>query len=115
MDRSLTRAVIIKGLVMHGYPDEEIVVIAEQLLDWGHAEEKGAAWFLTDVCRLIAKYRVELPLAIITPTMPPATTPQAKGTKKRAGNAGRKKERQPAGVLTIFLPTIANTAMPGRW
>ncbi|MBX0329363.1 hypothetical protein K2Z83_16965 [Oscillochloris sp. ZM17-4] len=103
MDRSLTRAVVIKGLVMHGYPDEEIVVIAEHILDWGHREEKGAAWFLTDVCRLIAKYRAELPAIAINATVLRKATRPRKGEKRaRSARQPKKKCRNADELLAYY-------------
>lgn len=58
-DTSLKRAAIVKSLVWHGYPDEEVIAVASTIADFGASERKGSDWLLKDITRLIGKSRSE--------------------------------------------------------
>lgn len=65
---SEARAFVCKGLMLHGYPDEEIAALLVHCCDFGASERKGADWLYKDIARLIVKYRAELRHITPTPT-----------------------------------------------
>lgn len=96
-DRSTQRFIVIKSLVLHGYPDAEITAIAAALTDYGHSKEKGSDWLYLDIARCIAKAERELACAgtlrRITPTRlacstQPAPLPQVEPPRRRGRPPG---------------------------
>jgi RepB DNA-primase from phage plasmid len=59
-DRSTQRYIVVKSLILHGYPDAEIATLAAVLTDNGHSREKGTDWLYLDIARCIAKAEQEL-------------------------------------------------------
>lgn len=56
-DTSLMRFIVIKSLVMHGYPDDEIRAIAWLLLGYGAEDRKGSHWLRWNIDGSIAGAR----------------------------------------------------------
>jgi hypothetical protein len=73
-DRSTQRYIVVKSLLLHGYPDAEIATLAAALTDNGHSREKGTDWLYLDIARCIAKAEQELAregrARRVTPTLP---------------------------------------------
>ncbi|NOK58245.1 MAG: hypothetical protein GFH27_549279n51 [Chloroflexi bacterium AL-W] len=67
------RYIVIKSLVLHGYPDAEIMALARALCDFGASSDKGSAWLDTDITRCLAKVRAAHPHVTISPTRTAAT------------------------------------------
>lgn len=57
IDTSTPRAFVARGLVLHGYPDDEIRALLWHFCDYGTSAAKGTAWLECDIDRLIARER----------------------------------------------------------
>lgn len=66
-DTSTPRAWVVQGLVLHGYPNEEIAALAMCLCPAVH---KNTSWLLKDICELIGTYRGKHTHIQIRPTVP---------------------------------------------
>lgn len=60
-DTSLDRYIVARGLVMHGYPDEEAAALLWHYCEYDKSREKGSAWLKTDITRVLGKLRAEMP------------------------------------------------------
>jgi|GEM_PF-4148108 len=65
---SEARAFVTKGLILHGYPNEEIAALLLHLCDYGASESKGISWLERDISRVIRHYRAKHPNITINPT-----------------------------------------------
>lgn len=123
------RAAVCRGLVMHGYPDEEIAAILIHLCDYGASAKKGSRWLYADITRLLGKERANQPDVKISASLLvtqraaaplPNVQPRRKGRPQRldpygyldwlAQNAAAgtvlKTRKEIAAELTISVPTI---------
>jgi hypothetical protein len=66
-DPSMARAILAKGLILHGYPDAAAAAILLHYGTFGHPSAKGTNELKRDIARLIGKYRHEHPKISITP------------------------------------------------
>ena len=60
-DTSLDRYIVARGLVMHGYPDEEAAALLWHYCEYDKSRAKGSAWLKTDIARVLGKVRAEMP------------------------------------------------------
>lgn len=74
-DTSLDRYIVARGLVMHGYPDDEAAALLWHFCEYDKSQAKGTAWLKSDIARILAKVRAELPNIQPNPTRYHATAP----------------------------------------
>jgi hypothetical protein len=67
-DTSEMRYLVISSLVMHGYPDDEIVALASHLCDYDASARKGLTWLERDIARCITRARTAFPAATVSPS-----------------------------------------------
>ena len=87
-DTSSARYVVAQGLVLHGYPDDEIAALLWHCCDYGKLASKGEAWLKTDITRIIRKLRSQYANIAINPTRRQASaaaTPSARNPPARRG------------------------------
>jgi hypothetical protein len=101
-DTSAARAAVVKGLVIHGYPDEEIFAMGPVIADLGASERKGSDWLYKDLARLIALYRSEHPNITVRPTSTVRTQPAKRLAKVERRARGRTVKLTPAQLLAFY-------------
>lgn len=102
-DRSLARYIVARGLIMHGYPDDEIAALLWWYCDYGHTAEKGSRWLQADISRIIAKERAKLPSIVPSPTRVASALDQAAPIVEVARpKIGRKIALTPAQLLAFY-------------
>lgn len=62
-DRSMNRCAVAHGLLLAGFPDDEIAAVLWARCDWGHAAQKGSSWLQADIERCIADAHTAHPSA----------------------------------------------------
>ena len=68
-DSSAQRYTVARGLIMHGYPDEEIAALLIHFCDYGKSTAKGSRWLYEDIARVLGKERANQPGITINPTV----------------------------------------------
>lgn len=99
---SEARYFVARGLMMHGYPDEEIAALLWHFCDYGKATEKGSAWVHADIARCIAKERAKLPGVTPSPTRAAPSQPAAPIAEVIRPKVGRKSALTPAQLLAFY-------------
>jgi hypothetical protein len=117
--RSDDRACVVRGLVLHGYPDAEAAALAIHLCDYDDSTRKGAAWLYKDVDRLIAKERARPENQNIVPTPSRLVAPRPAQPLPDTPRTSRARKDRPqtidaAGLLALYS---ANADADGvlRW
>ena len=68
-DSSAQRYAVARGLIMHGYPDEEIAALLIHFCDYGKSTGKGSRWLYEDIARVLGKERAKQPGVATNPTV----------------------------------------------
>ena len=89
-DSSLDRYIVARGLVMHGYPDDEAAALLWHYCEYDKTGEKGSAWLNADIVRVLAKLRVEQPGIVPSPTRYQAMAPAYPRPQVERPRRGRK-------------------------
>jgi hypothetical protein len=90
-DTSAQRWAIAKGLLIHGYPNEEIAALLIHFTNYDKIAHKGSAWLYEDIARVVTKLRAKYPEVQPVPsarvaeepvTPLPQTPPRARGRQR---------------------------------
>ena len=109
-DSSAQRYAVARGLIMHGYPDEEIAALLIHFCDYGKSTAKGSRWLYEDIARVLGKERAKQPGIVTNPTVirdakpaePLPTTP-----RKSRARRDRPQRYTPATLFASYRDTPA--------
>lgn len=101
-DSSLDRYIVARGLVMHGYPDDEAAALLSHYCEYDKSVVKSSAWVQADVERILGKVRAEMPNIQPNPTRYQATAPARPLPTIERAKRGRRVTLTPDKLLTFY-------------
>jgi hypothetical protein len=101
-DTSLSRYIVAKGLMLHGYPDDEIAALLWHYCEYDKLAKKGTAWLKADIQRIIGKVRAERPDIRASPTRARGEARPQPIPEQKPARRGRKTTLTPAALLQWY-------------
>lgn len=111
-DTSAQRWAIAKGLIIHGYPNEELAALLIHFTNYDKSAHKGSDWLYTDIARVISKLRaIYTQIAPVPSTLVLAAAPSALPQTPRRSRGRQRKLDSGAYLAWLQDQVVANATV----